>query len=43
MDINNAFLHGDLHKEVYMHLPLGFSTTQPNKYFRLRKSLYGLR
>ena len=40
MDVHNAFLHGDLEEEVYMTLPLGFKTTNPNAVFRLQKSLY---
>lgn len=43
MDIDNSFLHGDLHEEVYMHLPPGYSSSSPGKVCRLLQSLYGLR
>jgi len=43
MDIHNAFLHGDLHDDIYMKLPLGFRPTKPNVVCKLKKSLYGLR
>lgn len=43
MDVHNAFLHGDLNKEVYMKLPPDFRTSQPDLLYRLQKSLYNLK
>ena len=42
MDVKSAFLHGDLHEEIYMEQPHGF-VQESSLVCRLWRSLYGLK
>eukprot|EP00253_Pinus_taeda_P014593 PITA_14593 len=43
MDFQSAFLHGDLHEEIYMEQPPGFIQIDSNLVYRFKKSRYGLK
>ena len=43
LDVDNAFLNGNLFEEAYMELPKGYNSVDKTLVCRLNKSLYGLR
>jgi len=44
MDVNSAFLNGELEEEVYIEQPEGFLLTDKENYVcRSKKALYGLK
>ncbi|KAK3003520.1 hypothetical protein RJ639_018195 [Escallonia herrerae] len=44
LDVKNAFLYGELDRDVFMEQPQGFVSKQfPHYVFRLKKALYGLK
>eukprot|EP00253_Pinus_taeda_P017786 PITA_17786 len=43
MDVKYAFLHGDLHEEIYMEQPPGYIQIDSSLVCLLKKSLYGLK
>eukprot|EP00253_Pinus_taeda_P010314 PITA_10314 len=43
MDVKVAFLHGELHEEIYTEQPTGFIQTDTSLVCWLKKSIYGLK
>ena len=44
MNVKNAFLHGEMDREIYMIQPMGFQNQDhPEHVCKLRKALYGLK